>query len=67
MKPDIGSLIFVYGMFILIIVFILIGLMRWIFRINHIVDRLDIIIKHLEGGKGEDVPNRSPDVSKVQK
>jgi hypothetical protein len=44
MQPDSGSLLFGFGIFFLIVTFAFIGLLRWIFRINHIVDRLDKIV-----------------------
>lgn len=41
---------FAFAMFLIILVIaIIIAISRWIFRVNHIIDRLDKIVYLLEG------------------
>jgi sensor histidine kinase YesM len=47
------GVLIINALFFVIIVIILVGLWRWIFRINDIVERLDKIIELLTSKNGE--------------
>ncbi len=49
-----------FVLFIVIFVAIFVAISRWVFRINHIIDRLDIIINLLKAGSKTGMPTSEP-------